>query len=177
MKRFFARQGNLILPVPPPIPEPPLIEGVGGWGGVYNSGTGVTEGEGGIVKDYTNAITLLNALIASPASTPEIYLYNGPPTYELTTSRYWITGKSNKSIECSEGQAFLNGEIRFTSCNNIRIRNMKRAGLTLLHEDFAGGDDRDALTVNSCNGVHFDHVEVDGQNNWDANPPTDGLLS
>lgn len=147
---------------------PPFIETAGGWAGFFNGGVGVTGGTGGTVRDYTNAITMIDELNNSSPLVPEIYVYDGHDNFDLTWIRRWCTGKSNKTIMCSEGQGLLDGEIRFEFCNNIIIRNIRRAGLSQNHTTF-GGDDMDGFTINSCDGVWIDHVEIDGESNWGTN--------
>jgi len=138
----------------------PNIETAVGWASVYNEGLGVTGGGGGIVRTYTDPVLMLNDLVASSASTPEIYLYTGSNA-SIGTGVKTITGKSNKTLICSNGQELRDGEIRFQSCENIIIRNIVRVGLTLPHEDY-GGVTRDGFTINSCIGVWIDHIEVNG---------------
>jgi pectate lyase len=161
IRKFFAKRITT-SPIPPE-PEP-STEAIGGWGAVYNSGIGVTGGTGGTLRTYTNATTMLNDLIASSASTPEIYYFTGV-SQSIGTGIKIITGKSNKTILCSSGQELRDGEIRFLSCENIIIRNITRAGLTLVHEDY-GGVTRDGFTIDTCLGVWIDHVEVNGNNVW-----------
>lgn len=174
--RFFARKPSGIY-VPPVIdPEPNPIELIGGWGGVYNSGAGVTGGAGGTLRTYTNAVTMLNDYASSDSSTPEIYYYTGADNADIrngqTFRQYNINSKNNKTLMCSAGQSLNGAEIRHTGCNNLIIRNIQRKGPYFPHSGFSGAADssnRDAFTINSCIGVWVDHVHVHGGDNYGSN--------
>jgi pectate lyase len=144
-----------------------------GFAGFYNNGLGVTGGKGGEVIESSNWVTLFNALKSSPTNTPQIYRYTGS-NVTITDNSQTVSGKKNKTLECSSGQLIDGGEIRFQSCENIIIRNIKRRGPNTLFSD--RGSRLDYFTVRGTIGVVVDHCEGDGENVYNEDAGVDGWM-
>jgi pectate lyase len=144
-----------------------------GWAGMYNSGQGVTGGKGGAVFEFTNWDSLWDALVASNNTAVQIYRYTGASNVSLIDKSYFVSGKKNKTIECSNGQILERGELRFQDCENIIIRNINRRGpYTSLTS--RGGSARDYFTIRRCIGVILDHCEGDGEDVFNEEFGVDG---
>jgi pectate lyase len=144
-----------------------------GFAGFYNGGLGVTGGKGGEVIESSNWVTLYDALKASPSTTPQIYRYTGS-NVTIADNSQTVTGKKNKTLECSAGQLIDGGELRFQDCENIIIRNIKRKGPNSTYT--SRGSRLDYFTVRGTIGVVVDHCEGDGENVFNEENGVDGWM-
>ena len=137
--------------ITPPIDPPAVPERAGGWADLYNGGIGVT-GAGDIAPtSFSNWEDLWDDLEATPILTPKRYLYTGTDV-NLSDVDYRKDFTQNKTIEASAGQRLQFGTIRMVEWKNCIFRNFRR------RKSF-----NDAIRVLGCEGMWFDHIEIDGE--------------
>jgi pectate lyase len=101
---------------------------------------------------------MIEAIQDSHVTNPEIFTFIGEDQF-IEPNRFTTTGKSNKTVQTSNGQLISRGELRFLSCNNLIIRNFKRKG-PYLDRSIA---ERDFFSINACTHVWIDHCDFDGE--------------